>query len=115
MCDDTHQPASFFMFPRSVSARIFNNPPFFVYYCWWSGPYAHGIWNDGSIFEDGLVTHLEPLERVQTDRGYRGCAPQYVKCPDGLLADPDPAVNSLTPKSVLAGTKKLPLERILAS
>jgi hypothetical protein len=38
------------------------------------------------------VTHLEPGERVETDRGYRGSAPQYVKCPDGLLADPDPAV-----------------------
>ena len=60
--------------------------------CWWSGPYAPGIWNDGSIFKDGLVTHLEPGERVETDRGYRGSAPQYVKCPDGLLADPDPAV-----------------------
>ncbi len=26
------------------------------------------------------------------DRGYRGSVPKYVKCPDGLLADPDPAV-----------------------
>ena len=38
------------------------------------------------------MTHLEPGERVETDRGYRGSAPQYVKCPDGLLADPDPVV-----------------------
>ena len=38
------------------------------------------------------MTHLEPGERVETDRGYRGSAPQYVKCPDGLLAEPDPAV-----------------------
>ena len=38
------------------------------------------------------MTHLEPGERVETDRGYRGSAPKYVKCPDGLLADPDPAV-----------------------
>jgi hypothetical protein len=60
--------------------------------CWWSGPYAPGIWNDLSIFRDGLMTHLEPGERVETDRGYRGSAPKYVKCPDGLLADPDPAV-----------------------
>ena len=60
--------------------------------CWWSGPYAPEIWNDGSIFKNGLVTHLKPGERVETDRGYRGSAPQYVKCPDGLLADPDPAV-----------------------
>jgi len=38
------------------------------------------------------VTHLEPGERVEMDRGYRGSAPQYVKSPDGLLADLDPAV-----------------------
>jgi hypothetical protein len=38
------------------------------------------------------MTHLEPGEGVETDRGYRGSAPKYVKCPDGLLADPDPAV-----------------------
>ncbi len=60
--------------------------------CWWSGPYEPGIWNDGSFFKDGLVTHLEPGERVEMDRGYRGSAPQYVKSPDGLLADLDPAV-----------------------
>jgi hypothetical protein len=60
--------------------------------CWWSGPYAPGMWNDLSIFRDGLMTHLEPGERVETDRGYRGSAPKYVKCPNGLLADPDPAV-----------------------
>ncbi len=38
------------------------------------------------------MTHLEPGEWVETDRGYCGNAPKYVKCPDGLLADPDPAV-----------------------
>ncbi len=38
------------------------------------------------------MTHLEPGERVEMDRGYRGSAPKYVKCPDGLLADPDQAV-----------------------
>ena len=38
------------------------------------------------------MTHLDPGERVETGRGYRGSSPQYVKCPDGLLADPDPAV-----------------------
>jgi hypothetical protein len=38
------------------------------------------------------MTHLEPGEQVETDMGYRGSAPKYVKCPDGLLADPDLAV-----------------------
>ncbi len=38
------------------------------------------------------MTHLEPGEQVETDRGYCGSAPKYVKYPDGLLADPDPAV-----------------------
>jgi hypothetical protein len=37
------------------------------------------------------MTHLEPGEQVETDRGYRGSAPKYVKRPNGLLADPDPA------------------------
>ena len=59
--------------------------------CWWSGPYAPGIWNDGSIFKDGLVTHLEPGERVETDRGYQGSAPIYVKCPGVIEANPDNA------------------------
>ncbi len=60
--------------------------------CWWSGPYAPRICNDLSIFRDGSMTHLEPGERVETDRGYCGSAPKYVECLDGLLADPDPAV-----------------------
>ncbi len=51
-----------------------------------------GIWNDLSIFRDGLMTHLETGEQVETDRGYHGSAPKYVTCPNGLLADPDPAV-----------------------
>ena len=59
--------------------------------CWWSGPYAPGIWNDGSIFKDGLVTHLEPGEQVETDRGYQGSAPIYVKCPGVIEANPDNA------------------------
>jgi hypothetical protein len=60
--------------------------------CWWIGRYVPGIWNDLSIFTDRSMTHLEPGEQVKTDGGYRGSAPKYVKCPDGLLADPDPAV-----------------------
>jgi hypothetical protein len=30
--------------------------------CWWSGPYASGILNDGAIFKDGMMTNLEPRE-----------------------------------------------------
>jgi hypothetical protein len=32
---------------------------------------------------------LEPGERCETDRGYQGSAPTYVKCPDVLEADPN--------------------------
>ena len=59
--------------------------------CWWSGPYAPGIWNDGSIFKDGLVNYLEPGERVETDRGYQGSAPTHVKCPGNMTSDPNTA------------------------
>jgi hypothetical protein len=38
------------------------------------------------------MTHLGPGEQVEMDRGYHGSMPKYVKCPNGLLADPDPAV-----------------------
>ncbi len=38
------------------------------------------------------MTHLEPGERVEMNRGYPGSTPKNVKCPNGLLADPDPAV-----------------------
>jgi hypothetical protein len=44
------------------------------------------------IFKDALAKNLEVGERCETDRGYRGSAPVKVKCPGGLLADPDPAV-----------------------
>lgn len=57
--------------------------------CWWSGPYAPGVWNDGSIFKDGLVGYLEPGERVETDRGYQGSAPTHVKCPGNMTSDPN--------------------------
>ena len=32
---------------------------------------------------------LEPGERCETDRGYQGSAPTYVKCPGVLEADPN--------------------------
>ncbi len=54
--------------------------------------FGPGIWNDGAIFRDGLMTHLEPGEQDEMDRGYPDSAPMYVECPDGLLADPYPAV-----------------------
>ena len=60
--------------------------------CWWQEPHAPGTWNDIIIFRDVLAKHLESGERCETDKGYHGSAPQYVKCPDGLLADPDPAL-----------------------
>ena len=56
--------------------------------CWWSGPYAPGKWNDMAIFWDGLVYMLQPGERCETDRGYQGAAPTYVKCPGGVEANP---------------------------
>jgi hypothetical protein len=40
-----------------------------------------GIWNDGMIFKDALVSMLEYGERCETDGGYRGSAPEFVKCP----------------------------------
>jgi hypothetical protein len=59
--------------------------------CWWSGPYAPGNWNDLTIFRDSLVSMLEHGERCETDRGYQGSAPTYVKCPGVLEADPNTA------------------------
>ena len=44
-------------------------------------PYLPGIWNDEMIFKDGLANFLEPAERVEADGGYRGSAPELVKCP----------------------------------
>jgi hypothetical protein len=40
-----------------------------------------GIWNYGIIFEDALMLNLEFGERCETDAGYRGSAPENVKCP----------------------------------
>jgi len=55
--------------------------------CWWNGPYKPGIWNDGMIFEDTLVSMLEYGERCETDVGYRGSAPEFVKCPTGVWGE----------------------------
>jgi hypothetical protein len=49
--------------------------------CWWHGPFAPGDWNDDMIFKDALAKNLEEYEWCETDRGYRGSAPEKVKCP----------------------------------
>ena len=38
---------------------------------------------------------MEVGERCEMDRGYRGSAPEKVKCPGGLLEDTDPAVKAM--------------------
>ena len=60
------------------------------YICWTAGPYLPGIWNDNMIFNNGLVYQLEAGagERCETDDGYRGSAPVYVKLP--TLPEEDP-------------------------
>ena len=63
--------------------------------CWWSGPYAPGIWNDGMIFKHDLVKYLERGERCETDKGYRGSAPEFVRCPGGVEESSDPAVQKM--------------------
>lgn len=52
--------------------------------CWINGPFPPGIWNDGDIFKSLLVHMLDENERVEADDGYRGSAPQHVKCPSNL-------------------------------
>ena len=55
--------------------------------CWWSGPYAPGVWNDLAIFGDLLALMLEPGEQCKTDRGYQGEPPTPVKYPGVLWED----------------------------
>ncbi len=59
--------------------------------CWWSGPYAPGVWNDLLIFRDSLALMLEPGERCEMDRGYQGSTPTHIKCPGVCWADPNTA------------------------
>jgi hypothetical protein len=42
-----------------------------------------------SIFQDSLVSMLEPGEQCEMDGGYQGSAPTYVKCPGVLEEDPN--------------------------
>jgi hypothetical protein len=64
--------------------------------CWWNGPYEPGDWNDEMIFKDALAKNLEEFEWCETDRVYHGSAPGLVKCPGGLLADPNPSVKAMS-------------------
>lgn len=54
---------------------------------WINGPYEAGRWNDLQIFRNSLMTFLGPNERVEADIGYRGAAPDHVKCP-GSFTNP---------------------------
>jgi hypothetical protein len=39
------------------------------------------------IFADSLKSHLELGERCETDAGYLGSAPEFVKCPGGVWGE----------------------------
>ena len=41
------------------------------------------------IFGDALVSELEEGERVEADDGYRGHAPEYVRCPSCIANPPE--------------------------
>ena len=45
------------------------------------GSFPAGKYPDITIFRSGLMTYLEPLERVEADNGYIGEAPEKVRCP----------------------------------
>jgi len=55
--------------------------------CWWNGPYKPRTWNDEMIFKDTLLSMLEYGERCETDGGYQGSAPDFVKCPKGVWGE----------------------------
>jgi hypothetical protein len=48
---------------------------------WILGPFPCGTYNYIMIFRHALKDHLGPGERVDTDDGYIGEAPEKVKCP----------------------------------
>jgi hypothetical protein len=48
---------------------------------WIQGPYPAGKYNDIAIFNHCLANFLDPGERVEADKGYRG-HPDKIKCPD---------------------------------
>ena len=49
---------------------------------WIHGPFPPGEWNDITIFRHSLITFLQPGERVETDKGYRGENPAHTRIPD---------------------------------
>ena len=56
---------------------------------WIAGPCLPGIWNDITIFRDGLIDQLDNGERVEADDGYIAESPEYVKCPGSFSAPLD--------------------------
>lgn len=51
---------------------------------WINGPFQAGEYNDITIFRDCLETHIDDLERVEADDGYRG-DPTKLKVPADVL------------------------------
>ena len=51
---------------------------------WLNGPFPCGRWNDNKIFRNALMSHLSVGERIESDNGYIGEAPQHVKCPKSI-------------------------------
>ena len=47
--------------------------------CWINGSFPAGKYPDIIIFQPGLMTYLEPLERAEADHGYIGEAPEKVR------------------------------------
>ena len=48
--------------------------------CWLFGPFPPGDYNDLSIFNMALRGDLVQGEHVESDKGYRGAAPESVNC-----------------------------------
>lgn len=48
---------------------------------WIHGGFPAGDWNDLEIFRHALIHELDPNERVETDKGYRGVFPATAKVP----------------------------------
>ena len=47
------------------------------------------------IFQDSLAYHLEKNEWFETDKGYVGSAPKFVKCPTVVEQSQDPDVQQM--------------------
>ena len=42
--------------------------------CWASGPWRAGLWNEETIFKNGLYHQLDIGKQVHADRGYSAAA-----------------------------------------